>query len=133
VLIRFKIGKDKYEIDEDDLTAGEAFLLHRDYGLADFGDLSYKDPQVLLGLITLAVRRKQPALSEDAVREQAETVKTAGIFEDLTKQFEKIIADAEAKEQDPPAPAGDAPAAGETSGSSETTPAKRGSRSGPKP
>lgn len=130
MLIRFKVGKNKYEVDEDDLTSGEAFLLKRDYGLTDFGDLSYRDPEVMLGLIVVAIRRKHTDLSEEDARTKAEGIKTAPIFEDLKKQFEKIIADAKAREaEDPPSPAENVSTAGETSGRAATRRKRAGAQS----
>lgn len=130
MLIRFKLGKDKYEIDEDDLTLGEAFFLKREYDLNDFSNLSHDDPEVLLGLLAVALKRKDPELTDAEARTRAEGIKSAPIFEDLTKQYQKIIADAEARAaEDPPSPAVNASTAGATGGKSATPRNTRGARS----
>lgn len=130
MLIRFKLGKDKYEIDEDDLTIGESAFLKREYDLTKFEDIGHDDPEILLGLLAVALKRKDPELSGGDARTQAEGIKSAPIFEDITKQYQKIIEDAEARAaEDPPSPAVNASTAGATGGKPATTRKTRGARS----
>ena len=84
-LVEIKIDGVAHEIDADNLTLGEKWLLDREYGPTEYG--------IMVGLIAVALRRADPGLSEQDARERVEALTDAQV---------EIKAD--------PTPAGDVPA-----------------------
>lgn len=101
MLLKFKVGKEKYEIDVDSVTTGEAVFLNRNYGLTSFRDLTYWDPVTLPGLLALAMRRKHPDMPDDELAQKADCIPVGPIFDEVGKQIDKVMQDAEAS-MDPP-------------------------------
>ena len=109
-LIKVKVGEKVYELDR--LTLGDGAVLKRRFGVTDLDKFDPRDPETLLGLITLAVSKARGIPIADAE-------KVAGDFD---------LADISGVEDEPepdPTPA-EAPVVAatvdpDTSGSSETT------------
>ena len=81
MLIRIKTDAEVYEIDPDKLTLGEARTLKANYGLESLGLLDPLDPDVLTGLLVVAMKRSYPALDETEIRETVEALDAAKIME----------------------------------------------------
>lgn len=65
-MARIKVtGLGEYEIPTD-LTLGEMRTLKR-FGVTDFSDVSAEDPDVLAGMLFIAMRRVNPAVTEDTI------------------------------------------------------------------
>jgi len=109
-----KIGDTVYELDK--LTLGDTRILKHKFGLSDLSEFSSTDPDVIVGLLSLSIRKANPALSIEQAAAQADEIN----FDDFTQvDDEKEVADAA-----PLAPVADASAATvspEPSGSPETT------------
>lgn len=100
--LRMKLDGQKYEIDLDSITLGEAETLERDYGMDDFTDFNFMSAKQMVGLFFIAVQRANPEMKADEVRAQIEGIKAGPILEDINKQIQKLIADAEKKAENPP-------------------------------
>lgn len=100
-LLRMKLEDERYEIDPDKLTLGEAYRLKREYGMEDFTSFNFFDPEQMIGLFFIAVKRAHPDLSDEEIRAKVEAVESGPIFADLNRQVEKAI-EAEKKKANPP-------------------------------
>lgn len=68
VFFKDKAGDRVFELDK--LTLGDARVLKREFGLEDMEDFSPTDPDHLVGLLYLCLRREQPnAAQEDLLGE----------------------------------------------------------------
>lgn len=125
--LKIKLDDQTYEIDPDKLTLGEARILKRDYGMATLGQLNFGDPDQMVGILAIAVKRSNPALTDADVVAKVEGLDFVTVIESLTDE------DEEAEEsKDPPvaveesAPAEEQPDDGSANGLPETTPAPSG-------
>lgn len=118
---KVKMGDKVYELDR--LTLGNAQTLKQRYGLVDLEFFSPTDPDVLVGLMTLAIQ-KSTGLSLDEAEKIAQDCDIDG-FEDMS--------DAPADAVDPQPAADDEDAASKPEpGKSGKRPKSGGSRTTPK-
>ncbi len=114
-----KIGDTVYELDK--LTLGDTRILKHKFGLSDLSEFSSTDPDVIVGLLSLSIRKANPALTIEQAAAQADEIN----FDDFTQVAdEKEVAGAEDADAAPLAPvdASVATVSPEPSGSPETTP-----------
>lgn len=116
VFFRIKVGDDVYELDK--LTLGDAAYLRREHGLTSFSDLSSKDPDQLVGLLFLAMKRKHPNLTDAALKAEVDGIDFLSLAQAAEEPVDVPLPDA-------PAPADDVP----LSGSLGTTPEQPGDQS----
>jgi hypothetical protein len=128
-VLKMKLDGEKYMVDTDKLTLGEAEILEEEFGLEDLSELNIFRAKHLRGLFFTAVKRKHPELSDDDVLAKVRDGVTGDVFEDLNRQVQEAIKKAEAEKADPPKAGvnASAPAANKP----PRTPG-RGSRSTPK-
>jgi hypothetical protein len=96
-VLKMKLAGKTYAIDPDKLTLGEALVLKRDFGMTDFTAFNYFDPEQMVGLFVIAVKRAHPEMSDDEVRGKVEGLQNGPIFTEINKQ----IAEAVKKASDP--------------------------------
>lgn len=106
-ILEMRLDGEAYKVDPDKLTLGEALVLKREYGMADFTAFNFFDPEQMVGLFAIAVKRAHPELSEQDVLVKVEGLENGPIFEKINKQVEE----AQRKAKDPQ-PAGVSKAAG---------------------
>jgi hypothetical protein len=128
-LLRIKLDGDKYEVDPDKLTLGEARLLKRDYGMEDFSTFNFFDPDQMVGLFVVAVKRAHPDWSDEDVLAKVEGIENGPIFQDINKQVDAALKKAEAEKKDPPGAAVSASAPAAKAGKPATTRKKPGVQS----
>lgn len=75
--MRIKVDGTEYEVPAQ-FTLGELRILGRDFGLRDVTALDPKDPQHLVGLIYVAMRRTRP----DATIAEVDAILTVELVED---------------------------------------------------
>lgn len=127
--LKLTIDGEKLEVDIDKLTAGEGWLLKREYGMDDFMALNVYDPAQLCGIAHIALKRKHPGMDESEAKTKAEGLVTGPVFEGIHKQMEAAREKLEAAEKDPQQPvASGSVASGKDRGGSGTTRPKRGPR-----
>lgn len=124
-----KLDGEKFEVDPDKLTLGEARLLKREYGMEDFSNFNFFDPDQMVGLFVVAVKRAHPDWSDEDVLAKVEGVENGPIFEEINKQIEAARKKAEAEKADPPKAAVSASAPVAKGGNQATTRKKRGAQS----
>lgn len=90
-VLRMKLDGEKYELDLDKITLGEAHILKREYGMEDFTTFNYFDPEQMIGVFVIAVRRVHPELSEEEVRAKVEALENGPIFADINKQVQDAV------------------------------------------
>jgi hypothetical protein len=123
-VLKMKLDGEKYEVDPDKLTLGEALIMKRQYGMQDFTEFNFFDPEQMVGLFVIAVKRAHPELSDQEILAKVEGIENGPIFNDINKQVEE----ARKKAADPQVAGASAsvPAAGSRRA---TTRKKPGSRS----
>lgn len=129
--LKFALDKEKYEIDLDKVTLGEGRFLKQEFGMKSYEDLGLydPDPDILVGLLAVCIKREHPELSEADVLAKVEAIPNGDFFKQAAKQLEAERKKAEAALENPQ------PAGGSTSanGGSSATPRKtRGARSSQK-
>jgi hypothetical protein len=72
VFFKAKIAGKVYQLDK--LTLGEARLLKREFGLSDLAYFSNTDPDVIVGLLAICIKRDDESLTMDQATEQAEAL-----------------------------------------------------------
>lgn len=115
-LLKIKFGDELYEVSR--LPLGEAQRLKHEHGVDDLTHIDLTDPDVLVGVLEVAVRAKHPDWTPAQIKEHVEGI------DFLTAE--------DVKEEEPdPQSAGTVAEAAEpaSSGTSETTP----ETSGPQP
>lgn len=114
-----KIGDTTYELEK--LTLGDTRILKHKFGLTDLSEFSSTDPDVIVGLLALAIRKADPNKSIEQATAEVDELN----FDDFTTvDDEKEVAAAA-----PLAPVADDSAAivePVPAGSPETTPATPG-------
>jgi hypothetical protein len=121
-ILRMKLDDERYEVDLDEITLDEASVLKRDYGMEDFSTFNYFDPDQMIGLFAVVVKRANPEMSDEEIRTKVGGLKNGPIFKDINKQLE----DARKKAAQDPPPA--APSR-KSAGSQAKTRKARGARS----
>lgn len=108
-----KVGDTLYELEK--LTLGDSRTLKHKFGLADLTEFSSTDPDVIVGLLALAIRKADPSKTIDEAAAEADEID----FEDFV-----TMADAKEPEADAAPLAVDAEVTSVplASGSPETTP-----------
>jgi hypothetical protein len=128
-VLRMKLDGERYEIDPDKLTLGEARLLKREYGMEDFSNFNFFDPDQMVGLFVVAVKRAHPDWSDEDVLAKVEGIENGPIFHEINKQIEAARKKAEAEKADPPKAAVSASAPAAKAGKQATTRKKPGAQS----
>jgi hypothetical protein len=82
-LIEIKLDDRTYEIDPDKITLGEARVLKRDYGMESLGSLNFGDPDQMVGMLVMAIRRESPDLSEADVQAKVEDLDFVQILDGM--------------------------------------------------
>lgn len=111
-----KVGDETYELER--LTIGDSRILKRDFGLSDLEHFNPGDPDVVAGLLTLAISK-----AKDIPISEATKIADAVDFED----FESISDDEEEGAEDPTPAAEAADDAG-----AKAAPSRSGSRAKPR-
>jgi hypothetical protein len=88
---KVKVEDTTYELDK--MTLGEARILKREFGLTDLSSFSGTDPDQLVGLLYLALKRENPAMTHDEALAEVEGLDIEG--------FETPAPDEEAVDEDP--------------------------------
>jgi hypothetical protein len=114
-VLKMKLDGEKYEVDPDTITLSEARVLKCDYGMTDFKVFNYFDPDQMVGLFAIAIKRAHPEMPDEEIRSKVEGIETGPIFEELHEQLEAALRDA----VDPP-----------TAGAESSAPAKAKGKSG---
>jgi hypothetical protein len=130
--LKMTLDSEKYTVDLDKITLGEARLLKDQYGMEGFDELNFFDPDQLTGLFVVAVKRAHPELSDKEILAKVEGIESGPIFADINKQIEAAIKKVEAEKADPLKAGASASAPARSNGSSATTRKKPGSRRSPK-
>jgi len=125
-LLKMKLDGEKYEVDLNKISLGEGRLLKREFGMKDFQDLDWWDPDVLTGVFAIAVMRTHPEMTFAEVLERVEGVESGPIFGELGKQIQAQIEKARAEQADPPRAAVSASAPAAAPGRSATSRRKPG-------
>jgi hypothetical protein len=112
VYFKVKLDGQTYELDR--LTLGEARILKHEFDMGSLELLDPSDPDHLIGLLYLAMRRKRPTEPRDALMAQIEGVS----FEDM--------ADAESDGDPTGADEAEAKASGGSSGKTRKNSGSRG-------
>lgn len=91
-----KIDGEAYELPK--LTLGEARILKREFGLTDIGSFAPGDPDQLVGLLFLCLRRRRPTATTEELLAEVEAL-------DI-EAFEPADDEEAAPAADDPTPAG---------------------------
>jgi hypothetical protein len=131
--LKFTLDKEKYEIDLDKVTLGEGRYLKREFGMKTYDALGLldPDPDILVGLLAVCIKRAHPELSEAEVLEKVEAIDNGDYFDQATKHVHAARKKAEAALADPQPAGGSASAPARNGGSSATprkTPGRRSSQ-----
>lgn len=131
--LKFALDKEKYEIDLDKVTLGEGRFLKQEFGMKSYEDLGLydPDPDILVGLLAVCIKREHPEMSEADVLAKVEAIPNGDFFKQAAKQLEAERKKAEAALEDPQPAGGNASAPAANGGSSATrrkTPGARSSR-----
>lgn len=121
--LQFKLDGTLYLVDLDKMTSGEARILKHEYGMENVLDYELLDPDILAGLMLIAIRRTAPDLTDDEIRAKVDEVDIVPLLEQLSKQLQKAAAEAEAEAaKDPQSAAGNGsgPAAAKAGGRATT-------------
>jgi hypothetical protein len=94
---KVQVGEDVYELDK--LTLGDGRILKRDFGLTDLEEFNPGDPDVMVGLLSLAIKHSKGVSLADAT-----AIAEAVDFEDFTS-----LGDEDEADPTPAAPAADDP------------------------
>lgn len=132
-LLRMKLDGEKYEVDLDKISLGEGRLLKREFGMDDFSDLNFFDPDQLVGLFVVAVMRAHPDMPYPDVLKKVEGIESGPIFDDINNQVAAAVEKARAEQADPPRAAGSASTPAAVRGSSARPRKTRGTPSSRKP
>lgn len=128
--LKITIDKEKYEIDLERVTLGEGRFLKREFGMESFQrlDLLDPDPDLLVGVLAVCMKRKHPELDDGEIIAKIEALPNGNYFDQALKQIEEE----RKKLEDPPSPGASGDASGKASNGA-TTPKTPGRRSTAKP
>jgi hypothetical protein len=69
-LLKIKLDGELFEVEK--LTLGEGRILKRDYGMSDLSEINLADPDQLVGMLSISMKRTHPELSEEEVLAKVE-------------------------------------------------------------
>lgn len=128
-LLKMQLDGEDYQVDLDKLTLGEARRLKLQAGMKDLSQFNFFDPEQMVTLFAIAVKRKHPDMDEADVLAKIEELDATEILQKFTEQIE---ADAAKEEAEDPTAAVTASAAdgsaSDSSGPQATTPVGDGSQ-----
>lgn len=87
--LRVSVEDETYEINFDDVTLGEAEILKERFGLPSLHDFNIFDPNQLVGVLYVAVKRAHEDLDDDEILEKVRALPNGAIMAALTKQVEE--------------------------------------------
>jgi hypothetical protein len=102
-VLKITIDKAKYEIDLNKITLGEGRFLKKNFGMSSYSELSEidPDPDVLVGVLAVAIKREHPELDEDEILAKVEALPNGDYFEQALKALQDRVKKAEADAKDP--------------------------------
>ncbi len=87
--LKVTIEDETYEIDFDAVSLGEARVLKQRFSLTAISDFNIFDPDQLVGVLFVAVKRGHPELDDDEIMAKVEAIPNGPIFDALNKQVEE--------------------------------------------
>jgi hypothetical protein len=126
--IKVAIDGRKYTYDFKTITLGEGQFLKANFGLESYNEvrLTDPDPDLLVGVLALAMKREHPELDDDEIIAKVRAVPASAYFDPVDEWIEAEVKRKQAEEADPQ-PAGgkdSAPAGASKSGMTPETPGK---------
>jgi hypothetical protein len=117
-LIRIKLDDKTHEIDPDRLKLGEVLTLRRDFGFRNMAEFDAADPEILIGLLVIAMQRDNPDTPYAQIVAEVKDLDFMDVAEGLSAPEPVDPSRAGAKDTSPPA----------KRGKSAKTPGKRGAQ-----
>lgn len=128
VFFRCRVGERVYELPK--LTLGEGRILRTEFGVTDYMELNTTDPEQLVGLLYLCLRRERPAAPKEELIAEVEALDFEDWVVAFAEDLEKVAAEIVREQADPTLAVepDDSPADAVVDGSSVTIPETPGTQ-----
>ena len=104
-LMTFKMDEGTYTLDPEKLTLGEFCYLEEEYGMDHFEDFEPSRPRMMLGLLTIAIKRAEPDLSDEDVQARAKSVDMMALAQGMdTPDPTEVVLEDSGQEMTPQTP-----------------------------
>jgi hypothetical protein len=127
--LKIKLDGEQYTIDMSKITLGEGRFLKKHFGMTSYEELTIidPDPDIIVGILAVAIKREHPELDEDEIVAKVEAIPQGDFFVPMLRGLEAEAQKArEAAEKDPQSAGANGSAPAAKNGSSATTRKKRG-------